>query len=132
MSAQASSTLAKPFSEQINNRSLAKCTEPPWTSYDNDRERWVLTPDPRRLQEEAEAKKKKRNAKNRNKGLSEPTVNMSLVPDPKLIASYKPRDSRQTRDFRLWKDYWSHVNTESDYLKYLSTQSTDYLHHIFQ
>lgn len=109
---------------------MAKRTEPPWTEFDNDRERWVLTPDPRRLEEEAEAKKK-RNPKARNKGLVEPTVNLSLVPDPQLIASYKPRDARQTRDFQSWKDYWTQVHTENDYLKYLSTQSTDYLHHIF-
>ncbi|CAF4918644.1 unnamed protein product, partial [Rotaria sp. Silwood1] len=105
--------------------------EPPWTQYDNDRQRWVLTPDPRRLEQDAE-EKKKRNPKNRNKkGLIEPTINLSLVPDPQVIASYKPRDSRQTRDFQTWKDYWSQVHTDNDYLKYLSTQSTDYLHHIF-
>ncbi|CAF3354495.1 unnamed protein product [Rotaria sp. Silwood1] len=131
LTAQASSTLKKPYAEQINNRSLSKRDEPPWTQYDNDRQRWVLTPDPRRLEQDAE-EKKKRNPKNRNKkGLIEPTINLSLVPDPQVIASYKPRDSRQTRDFQTWKDYWSQVHTDNDYLKYLSTQSTDYLHHIF-
>ncbi|CAF4228060.1 unnamed protein product, partial [Rotaria sp. Silwood2] len=131
LSAQASSTLIKPYAEQINNRSLSKREEPPWTQYDNDRQRWVLTPDLRGLEEDAE-EKKKRNPKNRNKkGLIEPTINLSLVPDPQLIASYKPRDSRQTRDFQTWKEYWSQVHTDNDYLKYLSTQSTDYLHHIF-
>ena len=61
----------------------------------------------------------------------EPTVNRNFIPDPKLIASYKPHGARDTRDFQIWKDYWSQVNTDIDYLKYLSTQSTDYLHHIF-
>ncbi|CAF0867082.1 unnamed protein product [Adineta ricciae] len=129
-SSQASRTLTKPFIQQINNRSLAKRHDPPWKEYDNNRQRWIQTPDPHRIEEEAEAKKKK-NAKSRHKGLPEPTVSMSLVPDPQLIAAYKPRNPRQTRDFQLWKDYWSQVYTENDYLKYLCTQSTDYLHHIF-
>lgn len=128
--AQASSTLSKTFAEQVNNTSLARRTEPPWTTVDNDRERWILTPDPRRLEQEAEAKKKRSN-KARSKGLAEPTVTMSLIPDPQTIATYKPRDARQTRDFQLWKDYWTNVHTDNDYLKFLSTQSTDYLHHIF-
>ncbi|CAF1995389.1 unnamed protein product [Rotaria magnacalcarata] len=128
--AQASSTLTKPYPEQIYNRSLSKKHEPPWADYSGDRQRWVLTPDPRRLEEEAEARKK-RKLKSRSKGLSEPTVNLSLVPDPASIAAYKPRDPRQAREFQTWKDYWSQVYTEDDYLKYLSTQSTDYLHHIF-
>ncbi|CAF5193071.1 unnamed protein product, partial [Rotaria sp. Silwood1] len=42
-----------PYAEQINNRSLSKRDEPPWTQYDNDRQRWVLTPDPRRLEQDA-------------------------------------------------------------------------------
>jgi hypothetical protein len=130
LSAQASSTLTKPYAERINNQVLAKRTEPPWIEYENDRSHWVLTPDLRRLEEEAEAKKK-RSVKTRNKGITEPTVTLSLVPDPHLISSYKPRDSRQTREFQMWKDYWSEVHTENDYFKYLSTQSTDYLHHIF-
>jgi len=122
--------LTKSYAQQINNRSLAQRHEPPWTQFDNNRQRWIQTPDPRRIEEEAEAKKK-RNLKSRNKGLPEPTVNISLVPDPQLIAAYKPRGLRQTRDFQLWKDYWSQVFTDNDYLKYLCTQSTDYLHHIF-
>ncbi|CAF0958945.1 unnamed protein product [Adineta steineri] len=128
--AQASSTLTKPFVDQINNQDLAKRHEPPWVEFDNNRQRWIQTPDPRRIEEDAEAKKKL-SLKNRNKGLPEPTVNMSLVPDPQLIASYKPRNPRQTRDFQLWKDYWTQVYTDNDYLKFLCTQSTDYLHHIF-
>ena len=109
---------------------MAKRNEPPWQAFENDRQRWVLTPDPRRIQDEADAQQK-RNNKSRHKGLAEPTVNMSLIPDPQLIAAFKPRDSRQTREFNLWQEYWSHVHTDNDYFKYLSTQSTDYLHHIF-
>lgn len=130
MAAQASSSLTKPYPDQINNRSLAKRTEPPWVTVQGDRQRWVLTPDPRQVEEQAEAKKK-RNPKSRNKGLTEPSVNLSLVPDPESIAAFKPRDARQTRDFQGWKSYWSQVYTADDYLKYLSTQPTDYLHHIF-
>jgi hypothetical protein len=122
--------LTKSYAQQINNKSLAQRHEPPWTQFDNNRQRWIQTPDPRRIEEEAEAKKK-RNPKSRNKGIPEPTVNISLVPDPQLIAAYKPRGLRQTRDFQLWKDYWSQVFTDNDYLKYLCTQSSDYLHHIF-
>ena len=130
LAAQASSTLTKPYADRINNPSLAKRTEPPWSEYNNDRSHWVLTPDLRRLEAEAEAKKK-RSMKLRNKGLTEPTVTLSFVPDPHLISSHKPGDARKTREFQTWKDYWSDVHTENDYLKYLSTQSTDYLHHIF-
>ena len=114
----------------MNNIHLAQRNEPPWASLENDRERWIQTPDPRRIEEEAEAKKK-RTAKVRHKGLVAPTVAMSLVPDPEVIAAYKPRDARETRDFQLWKEYWTNTYTDNDYMKYLSTQSTDYLHHIF-
>lgn len=127
--AQASSTLTKSFAERIYNESLSQRHQPPWSSFDNDRERWIATPDPRVIEKQAEAKK--RSNKNRNKGLLEPTVSMSLVPDPEQIAAFKPRDTRQSRDFQLWKEHWKNTFTESDYLKYLSTQSTDYLHHIF-
>lgn len=128
--AQASSTLSKSIADRVNNLSLARRNQPPWAELENDRDRWIQTPDPRRLEEEAEAKKK-RMTKTRTKGLVAPTVSMSLIPDPEVITAYKPRDARQTRDFQLWKDYWTNVHTENDYLKYLSTQSSDYLHHIF-
>ncbi|CAF1090577.1 unnamed protein product, partial [Didymodactylos carnosus] len=125
--AQASSTFSKAKVQQVYNKSIVRRDQPPWSDH-IDRKKWVLTPDPKKIEESN--KMRKRGGKH-HAIVSEPTINLSLIPDPQIIQSYKVKDARQARDFANWRQWWSNEHTSDDYMKYLSTQSTDYLHHIF-